>query len=195
MKITAKTKADKHFYPPNPLEGRDIPKWGSVYDFMRWWHDEGCPMMPPDNVITCTDDATSISLFRCGQFQVELYLIHPSPNLPIHEHPDVEVIKLRLDSYQFADGQFRNLTDCSSSKTLLQGESHGAGINFKEQENGMPTGFSLLAFQKWKDGLKVTTVASRWKGKTVGGKQEKLIKKLVPTAIVREGYADTTGAP
>lgn len=59
----------------------------------------------------------------------------------------------------------------------------------------MDRGFGLLAFQKWKDGLTPTTVAARWKGQTVGSRQEALIRKYTPKAEVQNGYADTTGAP
>lgn len=185
---------DKEIYRPvNPIEGVTIPAWKTVYEFMVWWFQNGTPIMSPDNIVYCSDDATSMSLFRCGQFQVELYLIHPHPNLPIHEHPGVEVIKLRTDAWNFEKGQFINCTNQESAPTLKKGQSHGAGMNFKEQD-GMGTGFGLYAFQKWDEGLKVSTVASRWRGKTVGPKQEQLIKKYTPEAIVVDGFANTTGA-
>lgn len=192
--IKLSPRAEPLYRPPNPLEGVEIPEWHTVYEFMLWWFNNGSPLMFPDNCVNCSDDATSMSLFRCGQFQVELYMIFPNPNLPVHEHPDVEVIKLRADTWKFDGGRFVNLTNHGAADTLKQGESHGAGKNFKEK-GGLSSGFGLLAFQKWKDGLKVTTVASRWRGKTVGPKQEALIRQLTPEATIRNGYADTTGAP
>jgi hypothetical protein len=182
------------FLMPNPLEGVEIPEWQSVREFAKWWADSGCPLAPPSETVNLSDDATSFALFRYGQFQVELYLIHPSPNLPRHEHPDVEVIKMRLDTFLAHEGSVIKTSRQEASTTLYQGESHGAGQNFKEK-SGLDTGFGLLAFQKWKDGLTPTTVAARWKGETVGPKQEDLIRKLTPKALVRDGYADTTGAP
>lgn len=181
------------FIPPDPFKDLEIPQWGDVQEFAQWWLASGSPFMPPDNVVHLSDDATSIALFRHGQYQVELYLIHPGPNLPVHEHPDVEVIKMRTNSYVcMPSGTLRNKTNYTASAPLKQGESHGVGRNFKEVEDH--TGFGLLAFQKWKDNLTPTTVAARWKGPTVGPKQEHLIRTLTPNAIVRDGYADTTGA-
>jgi hypothetical protein len=185
----------KTFVAPNPLEGVDVPVWGSVNEFCKWWVDVGSPIAPPAETVHLSDDATSIALFRSGQFQVELYLVHPNPNLPIHEHPDVEVIKMRLDCFDTCDGVAKRKTSNPSSEALLQGKSHGAGINFKEGASLENSGFGLLAFQKWKEGLTPTTVAARWKGRTVGPKQEALIRKLTPEALVESGYADTTGAP
>jgi hypothetical protein len=187
-------RATPGFKMPNPLEGVEIPEWKNVYQFAKWWCDNGSPLAPPSETVNLSDDATSFSLFRSGQFQVELYLIHPTPNLPIHGHPDVEVIKMRLDTYMTLKGKALKVSQEQASTTLYQGETHGAGKNFKEQ-GGLDTGFGLLAFQKWKEGLTPTTVAARWKGKTVGPKQEALIRKYTPEAKVQRGYADTTGAP
>jgi hypothetical protein len=188
------SKSTSGFLRPNPLQGVDIPEWASVREFAKWWCDNGSPIAPPVETVYLSDDATSFCLFRSGQFQVELYLIHPSPNLPQHGHPDVEVIKMRLDTYASSQGKVMQTSHEEASNTLLQGQTHGAGINFKEK-GGLDQGFGLLAFQKWKDGLKPTTVAARWKGQTVGSKQEALIRKHTPKALVQNGYADTTGAP
>lgn len=127
------SKSTSTFFMPNPLEGVKLPKWGSVREFAKWWCDNGSPIAPPAETVYLSDDATSFCLFRSGQFQVELYLIHPSPNLPQHGHPDVEVIKMRLDQYTCADGRFMKTSNEEASDTLFQGETHGAGINFKEK--------------------------------------------------------------
>lgn len=166
--------------------------WETVWDFAKWWNDNGMPIMLPHNYeVFLSDDATSVPLFRKGQFQVEMYLIHPKPNLPVHEHPGVEVIKMRLNTYKEAGGKFQLCDQQVSSDTLMNGESHGAGINFKaKNDSPVDRGFPLLAFQKWDEGLEVTTVASRWKGKTVGPKQEGLIKRFKPNAFVKDGYAN-----
>ena len=190
IKVGNKTPS---FSIPNPLENVEIPEWKTVYEFAKWWCDNGLPFAPPSDTVNLSDDATSFTLFRSGQFQVELYLIHPEPNLPVHGHPDVEVIKLRVDNFNINKGKAIKTTDHKISNTLYQNETHGAGKNFKEI-GGLDSGFGLLAFQKWKEGLTPTTVASRWKGKTVGPKQEALILKYTPTAHVQNGYADTTGA-
>lgn len=172
----------------------EIPEtWDSVYSFGQWWCDNGMPiLLPVDYEVYLSDDATSVCLFRKGRFQVELYLIHPGPNLPVHEHPGVEVIKMRLNTYtDTLDLQVEE----RGSTTLLRGQSHGSGINFKDRgDNNSVTeqGFPLLAFQKWDEDLEITTVASRWKGKTVGPKQENLIRRFKPEAYVVDGYADVT---
>lgn len=168
----------------------DIPdSWDSCYEFGKWWFDNKMPIMiPTDYRVYCSDDATSICLFRHKQFQIEMYLIFPDPNLPVHEHPGVEVIKTRLNLYE----NNKLAVQQHSSGTLFTGQSHGAGINFKELDVSEKSGFPLVAIQKWDDGLTPTTVASRWKGHAVGPKHIELVKNENSNAHIDDNYIDVT---
>jgi hypothetical protein len=164
---------------PNPYPNLTIPDtWKNVDEFAHWWLTAGMPIMVPDDAeVFLSDDATSVSLFRKNNFQVELYLIHPNPLVPVHGHPDVEVIKVRLSGKKIP----------FLSSTLKNGGMHGAGIRLDAEEKGYP----LLAIQHWLT-KEPTTIASMWKGNTVGPKQEELIKRFNPDAYVVDGYADIT---
>jgi len=164
---------------PAPYRNLEIPEtWDNVEEFGKWWISSGMPMMfPADAEVFLSDDATAVCLFRKGRFQVELYLIHPNPKVPKHQHPGVEVIKVRLNSKKYP----------ALSETLHEGESHGAGIRKESEERGYP----LLAIQHWLERDPVT-VAAMWKGETVGPKQEELIKRFNPGSFVIEGFADIT---
>lgn len=163
----------------HPHADIEIPgDWATVQEFADWWVGAGMPIIfPKDPEIFLTDDATAVCLFRNGQFQVELYLIHPNPKVPMHEHPEVEVIKMSLT------------TDKGPvmSNVLTNGEAHGAGQRMSAKDIGFP----LVAFQHWLT-REPTTIASMWKGPTVGPLQEALIKRFTPDAYVVDGYADTT---
>lgn len=179
------------FIPEHPIYGKiDVPDdWGTVKDFAKWWFFNNMPMAPPIGCeIYCSDDATSMCMFRHGRYQVELYMIFPYPNLPIHEHPGVEVIKYRMPEYR----KGLETKELPTSHILKSGEAHGAGINFKETRSAQGKGFPLFAFQRWDEGLEMTTVAARWKGETVGPRQEDLIRRFNPDAYVVDGYADVT---
>lgn len=151
--------------------------WINVQSFCDWYIENGMPTrIPSDAEVFCSDDATAICLFRHGQFQVELYLVHPQPLVQLHEHPYVEVIKMSV-----VDGV------AIAENVLHMGQSHGDGMRRK----GDLKGFPLIAFQHWKFD-KPTTVASAWKGKTVGVKHEALIKRFHPNSLILNGYADIT---
>jgi hypothetical protein len=164
---------------PNPYPNLVIPEtWANVEEFADWWFRNGMPIKFQESAeVFLSDDATSIALFRKGRFQVELYLIHPNPTVPVHEHPDVEVIKARLDGKRYP----------YLSNTLHNSEAHGAGLRLEAEDKGYP----LLAIQHWLT-REPTTIASMWKGNTVGPKQESLIRRFNPNAYIVEGYADIT---
>jgi len=156
-----------------------IPEtWKSTDDFAKWYVDNGLPFMPPVDVeVFNSDDATAFCMFRKGQFQVELYLIFPQPFVPIHEHPGVEVIETPV-----TEGLVHLIP------TLRNGEAHGQGIRDRAELRGYP----LVSIQRWHPKLTPTTVATQWKGKTVGPKHEALIRRFNPNAFIFDGYADTT---
>jgi hypothetical protein len=116
-------------------------------------------------------------MYREGQFQVELYLIHPTPLVQVHEHPGVELIET-----PWINGS------CFQATVLKEGESHGFGI----RETANTVGYPLIAIQQWHPKLTPTTAAVQWKGKTAGPMHEKLIKRFHPEAYIIPGYADVT---
>lgn len=190
----AANKGRKFFHLTNTLAGKEIPdSWPGVAEFADWWLGSGQPIcVPPNPQIYCSDDATSVCLFRHGQFQVELYLIFPHPNLPVHSHPGVDVIELRLDEYQIIDGKATAVTNYCASDPILSGEKHGDGVNFKESGE-MGTGFPLLAIQRWHDGITPSTVAARWRGKPVGPMQSKLVDSNTAGALITDSFIDVMG--
>lgn len=182
----------------HPMDGIDVPDdWDNVRDFAAWYMSVGMPFAPPlDFEVYRSDDATSIALFRHKRYQVELYLIFPRPNLPVHEHPGVEVIKFRPDTWPPQPITEQRPEEAKwMSPILKKNQHHGAGLNFKEFPGGeeiLGKGFPLLAFQKWDEGIEMTTVAARWRGKTVGPRQEALIRRFNPDAYIVDGFADVT---
>jgi hypothetical protein len=166
---------------PNPIDRIRVPdSWNTVDEFAEWWIAAGSPMrFPPQAEIFVSDDATAVSIFRHGQFQVELYLIHPVPTVPVHEHPGVDVIKIQIGM----EGHERGIW---LSPALIDGASHGAGIKLDDQR-----GFPLIAVQHWKTRAPIT-IAAMWKGPTVGPLHEALITRFNPDAYVTPGYADIT---
>jgi hypothetical protein len=157
----------------------DIPdSWENVDLFLDWYMEKNMPIRFGENQeVFVSDDATAVCLFRHGQFQVELYSIHPGPLVQTHEHPGVEVVKVRF-----------NANEAGGFPTLRKGQSHGDGFRLE----GEKVGFPLLAVQHWVNGEKPTTVAAQWKGKTVGPLHEDLIRRFHPNALVINGYADIT---
>ena len=173
------------------FDATSVPEsWTGVQDFAHWWCNAGMPLLPPaGSEVFLSDDATAMCVFRRGRFQVEMYLIHPRPNLQNHEHPGVEVIKMRIDGVLSPDSGPLTYpaTWGRMSPVLHKEEAHGSGAAVF----GEVLGFPLLAFQHWQ-GREPCTVAAAWKGPTVGPMQEALIRRFYPDAFVESGYADIT---
>lgn len=169
---------------PNPNSGIVIPEtWENVDRFADWYIAAGLPFLPPINSeVFVVEDTTSYTIFRKGQFQVELYLIYPQPIVIEHEHPDVETVTIMLGKYNkngILDTFYR-------SDIQKNGDKHGT--DFRVQKG---RGFPLIVIEHW---LKSppTTVASRWKGFIVGKKHHELIKRFNPECIIENQYADVT---
>lgn len=152
--------------------------WKTTEEFAQWYVDNGLPFKPPVGVeVFLSDDATAFCTYREGQFQVEIYAVHPQPNVPMHEHPGVEVIEVAV------------INGCVNLIPVLKnGQSHGTGIREKANVAGYP----LVSIQRWHPKLTPTTVAAQWKGQTAGPKHEALIRRFHPDAYIIDGYADIT---
>lgn len=162
---------------------RDVPNFSNVVEFAEWYLSSGMPVLLPEkHEVFVSDDATASCLFRHGQFQFEMYMIHPKPVIPQHEHPGVANIEIPSDLWG------------AVSKKMLQesvqflGQSHGRSI----RERAEHSGFLLFSAQMWDEGLEVSTIGARWKGHTAGPKHEALIKRFNPNCLVYPGYADVT---
>lgn len=163
----------------DPFADLIIPEsWNNLQEFADWWIQARMPIkFPIEPEIFLSDDATATCLFRQGRFQVELYMIHPTPQVPTHEHPGVEVIKVRTGCQ---DGP-------RASDILRTGEAHGSGMKLEAATKGFP----LLAIQHWLT-REPTTIASMWKGRTAGPLHDNLIRRFNPDAYIIDGYADIT---
>jgi hypothetical protein len=161
----------------------DVPDFCDLVHFTEWYLAAGMPVLLPQKPeVFLSDDATATCLFRKGQYQFEMYFIHPNPVIPLHEHPGVENIEIpssgwdRLDSYNLR------------SRVQQRGQPHGKGIH----ERAKNAGFALFSAQKWDEGIEMSTIGARWKGFTAGPKHDALIQRFNPDCFAYTGYADVT---
>jgi hypothetical protein len=165
------------------IRAHEVPNFSDVIDFTVWYFRSGMPvLLPKVHEVFVSDDATASCLFRHGRFQFEMYLIHPRPVIPQHEHPGVSNIE--IPSERWDDLDINLLRGCMQHA----GQSHGGSIRERAQHSG----FLLFSAQMWDEGLEVSTIGARWKGHTAGPKHEALIKRFNPDCLMYPGYADVT---
>jgi hypothetical protein len=182
-------------YTPEALFA-DFPEsaeWRDVVEFADWYMARGAPMaIPWDAEVIVSDDATAICLFRQAPYQVELYLVHPNMEIPVHSHPGMDSFVVKLGGGELGE---RLQCGVSSSWGAYSGitrrnETHG-GSGFDLAKKG----YAMLTFQKWPNGVPMTSAAVHWQGETAGPRQEALIRRHNPSAVSAPGYADITKKP
>lgn len=178
------------FKVPHPLANVKVPEdWGTLEEFTQWYLDAGMPWAIPASSRTIfTDNAASLILFRKGAYQVELYLIKDGTDIPMHEHPNMEVIQMVLLNRYRSTSDPHDVDPLFGKTTpkLYPGDYHGSA------DGEVTNTFCLLTFEKW---LKYEpgTASSEWKGRTVGPLHDALIKGIHPNATVVNGTADSEG--
>ena len=180
------------------LFSADIPKFDGVVDFACWYlRSYGLPVFFNTQTtgdikdfrvnVYCSYDGTSTALFRHGQYEIEMYLIHPEPLIPAHSHPGVDTVEFGLHDL-LRDDIEDSLLPFLKDRLLFDGQTHGPDIRMKGELNG----YTMFSAQKWRDDLTPTTVSARWRGQTAGPKHEELIRRINPGCLCYSGYADVT---
>jgi hypothetical protein len=157
-------------------------KFGNVETFMKAWMAKRIWRPPFENAIHTTDIAYALSVFRTGQYQVELYIIKPNTLTPVHSHPNIESISVYLTGnmeFRQADGTF---ADLSAYQTEKPNGTHRLQWMKADTNYGTPhavktgeEGGAFLIFEKWLVGTP-TSVAVSWEGELVGEEHAKLME-------------------
>lgn len=153
----------------------------SVEEFMNAWVKGGRPMRPPfKNAIHATEIAYSVCLFREGQYQVEMYIMKPNVETPMHSHPNVSQITVYLTGncdFSREEGVFNSTAEYQKEKEngthFLLGKAMETLNNTEHAIRTHKEGGAFLVFEHWHD-KEPTSVASEWKGKTVGKEHDQL---------------------
>jgi hypothetical protein len=162
--------------------------WDTLEDFANWWMSSGKPLLIPFDAITVrTDDATAMSVFRKGEYQVEFYIIHAGESIPPHSHPGLEVITiLGGGSVTAPEGAMgMGIHSGKMSEPLIEPYYHGG------KETSYSNGFILYSFERWLNGRKPTSAALQWKGPTAGPIHDALLMQHWGVTGV-SGYFDVT---
>lgn len=150
----------------------EIPEtWDNLQAFVEWWMSNGRPMLVPHDAPTiCTDDATAACIFRKGQFQVELYLLHPNKVVQTHAHPDMEVMIMSMGG-----GGYGNPNPVYGTSDRLGATSYIYSGEYHALEKNAGGGFVQLSFEHWLNGVPPTSAAIQWVGPTAGPEHDRLL--------------------
>jgi hypothetical protein len=129
-------------------------------------------MIPLDHILTFVDGLSGMTVYREGQFQVQLFLVAPLVEIHDHRHPNVDSYEVALTGMEFRHSGEIILP----AWWALDPRSTGQCIRVKTQDlhgaTAGPDGGSFLSVQHWLNGVRPTSVGDDWQGQTMGEKHD-----------------------
>lgn len=160
-----------------------MKEWNEVEAFKDWWIAAGCPIRPPfEYPIHITDMAYALTVYRKGQYQVELYIVKPNTETTKHSHPNIDSISMYLTGNMTFAKENEEYIDLSKLQKEGANGTHVLLGSIAETNNGKvhslkvgPEGGAFLIFEFWKDRDPVS-VTVHWEGDLVGEQHAQTIK-------------------
>ena len=154
--------------------GKNIMNWDNVKQFAKWWM-QNRPIRPPfKDCLFTTDLVQSLTLFREGNFQVELYLMKPDSQSPWHTHEGVDSVFVYLGGNLEFGNEDKVFNDTSEHQKEGDLGTHFLFGRAAEALNGglhavrtRDNGGAFLSFEHWKNG-NPDSVVINWQGEHDG---------------------------
>jgi len=161
--------------------------WPNIQEFTKWWLHNRFIRPPFNDCMFTTELAQSLTLFREGNFQVELYMLKPNSTSPWHKHEGVDSIFVYLGgNLEFGneDKTFNN-----TQNDQVEGQ-FGAHMLFGRMAQALDGGLhavrtydqggAFLSFEHWKVG-KPDSVVINWQGEHDGPIHTNTVNKKLGT--------------
>lgn len=129
-------------------------------------------MIPLDHILTFVDGLSGMTVYREGQFQVQLFLVAPLVDIPDHRHPNVDSYEVALTGMEFRHSGEIVLPDEYASAPHTTGFCIRVHPQDLHGGTAGPDGGSFLSVQQWLNGVPPTSVGDDWEGKTMGSKHD-----------------------
>ena len=123
----------------------------TLNEFKKWWLRTR-KLRPPLDAVHTYPAMNSVTLYRKGQFQVQLIVSAPNTTVKEHTHPNVDSYELAMagDGDLTIDGKTWNTKGSKEEVYILANCPHGGTAG--------PNGGIFLSIQKWADGVTPTCV-------------------------------------
>jgi hypothetical protein len=150
--------------------------------FLYWWlHQPNALTLVPlgDNGLIAHESVVTLTLFRAGEFQVELVMLLPNakPWPGEHRHPDVDSYEVAIDTDNASsftrNGKEVTMPDLVVPVEVAPGEVKNmlcVRLTPDDWHGTKPLGAKggvLFSVQRWLNGVKPTSVGKNWDGQPV----------------------------
>jgi len=145
--------------------------------FLEWYLEAGLKIFTPmDDAVHFVENVVGTTIYRHGQFQVQLFTATPNTVIPEHLHPNVDSYEVALTGMGFTlEGKtvlpmFAADTKCHDSDLSI---AHYSVVRvLPESLHGAlagPKGGAFMSVQHWLNGVKPTSVGNDWNGEATMG--------------------------
>jgi hypothetical protein len=147
-------------------------------DFLRWFLAQAPVIgyVPHDSPMHMIDGMTAVTLYRKGEFQVQMFITPPGYIVPEHTHPNVDSFEVNVGGHiRFSHkGRWTQQDPSVIDRKTADGTSFCRGNTVRvrptDPHGGVsgPNGAIFLSVQRWMNGVKPTCVGNDYVGAVTG---------------------------
>tara|TARA_R100000995_G_C3407276_1_gene87716 strand:- start:53 stop:583 length:531 start_codon:yes stop_codon:yes gene_type:complete len=160
-------------------------------DFLEWYIDAEMRIyVPHENFVHFVEGVTGLTIYRSGQFQVQLFTVTPNTVIPSHTHPNVDSYEVSLSGMEFT---LNDKIVLPRSYTNLKAPNSNLSMSHYKTIRVLPdcphggiagkNGGSFMSVQQWINDVEPTSVGNDWDGVTMGDHHTKQVTTTVENNI------------
>tara|TARA_R100000541_G_scaffold930_2_gene4771 strand:+ start:1171 stop:1686 length:516 start_codon:yes stop_codon:yes gene_type:complete len=153
--------------------------------FKDWYKKNNTINIPHDKPLMFIDGIMGITLYRKGQYQVQLFICEPNNIITEHSHPNIDSYEMYLWGMEFSHlgKPIINKEMSLMERRNKPGEPRWKGFTLRilpgERHDAKSSihGGAFLSIQKWLNNIKPSHVSEDWDGNILGDKHKDQLRK------------------
>ena len=144
--------------------------------FLEWYLNAGLRIFVPlENFVHFVEGVTGLTIYRSGEYQVQLFTATPNTVIPSHLHPNVDSYEVALSGMEFFLNDkvvlprwYANMQASNSNLSTSHYEVVRVLPDSPHSAIAGDKGGSFMSVQHWINGVSPTSVGNDWDGNTMG---------------------------
>ena len=131
--------------------------------------------IPLHDAVHNIEGVWSVTWYRAGSFQIQMFIVPPNYVIPEHNHPNVDSIEVYLGGQiMFSHGGKFVVTEAMFTEPAERGLAQARGGRIRVRQNDIhggvfgPSGGVFMSVQHWLNGVEPHCVAADYTGPTMG---------------------------
>ena len=157
-------------------DGTDREFNDDLTTFLEWYLESGLRIyVPHENFIHFVEGVTGLTIYRSGQYQVQLFTATPNTVIPSHTHPNVDSYEVALSGMEFYLNDkvvlprwYANQKAPDSNLSISHYKVVRVLPDCPHSAAAGENGGSFMSVQQWLNDVEPTSVGNDWIGDTMG---------------------------